>query len=212
MSSRKRVANARRPQQRRSANTNRPSAFNANLEFNHKFRFTSSSATTTPVTDLTLLTACGVVASGATVGQTIWQSVRVNQIEIWSPPPSQGAAATCGVTFPPSSTVVGFGMTREVSDTTVSVSTPAHVCTSPPAGSLCGFWQNGALAAPLFSLTAPVGSIIDVWVSLIAKDGTYVDANTATLVGATVGGVYYTSLDSSTAAGSIYAPVGLTRL
>lgn len=208
-SQRKRVANPRRSRGGRPDLG--PRAMRTNLEFRHQFRFTSSSATATSITDITLLAAAGVLATSTTVGHTLWQGVRVNQIEIWTPPASQGAAATCSVAFPPASGIGSFAMPREITDTTVSVSQPAHVITSPPPGSLCGFWQNGSASGALMTLTAPVGSIIDIWVSLVAKDGdTGYTANTATLVGATVGAVYYTSLDSKTSAGSVYHPVGLT--
>jgi hypothetical protein len=61
-------------------------------------------------------------------------------------------------------------------------------------------------------LTAPPGSIIDIWVSMTDLDGGPNAPSSATLVGATVGGLYYCSLDSATSAGSNYKPVGLTSL
>jgi len=190
-----------------------PSQLRTNIEVSHQYRFTSSSATATQILASTLLPACGVVATSATAGFCMFQSVKVNRIEIWSPPASQGVFATCSVLFP----AANQSQAREITDTTVSVSVPAHVLTSPPERSLCAFWTNGfqenaANEEPLFTLVAPSGSIIDVWVSLVLGDGTSAAAvnNEAVLVGATVGSVYYTSLDSSTSAGSIYKPVGLT--
>jgi hypothetical protein len=59
-------------------------------------------------------------------------------------------------------------------------------------------------------LTAPPGSIIDVSIGLIMGDNS-ANANSATLVGATVGQMYYCALDSGTLAGSIYRPVSLTQ-
>jgi len=186
---------------------NGPSQLKTNLEHTHQFRFVSTSATPTAITDSTLVDACGVVAFDATNGYNIRNTVRVNQVEIWTPPASQGASATCSVLWP----ATQRSQAREITDTTVSVATPAHVNCGPPANSLASFWVNGSASIPMFTLTAPVGSIIDVWISMVDGDG---EAPTvgATLVGATTGTVYYCCLDSVTNATGIYKPVGLSFL
>jgi len=188
-----------------------PSQLKTNLEIKHQYRFTSTAATSTSITDTLLLSAAGVVASTAVLGKSIFQAVKINQIEIFTPPASQGASATCSILFPPSA-AANYAMPREITDTTVSVSEPAHVLTSPPPNSAASFW-NGPSGANLFTLVAPTGSIIDVWLSLVLADGP-ADYNlpTATLVGASVGATYFCSLDSSTKAGSIYQAVGLTSV
>jgi hypothetical protein len=199
----------RRPVVRRSrVIQNGPSQLRTNLEHSHQFRFTSTSGAQTSITDTLLLTALGVSATTAVTGSPIIESFKVNQIEIWSPASAQGAAATCSVLFP----AAQRSQAREVSDTSVSVSTPAHVRCGPPAESLCAFWINGSAGSSLFSLVAPPGSIIDIWVSMVQSDGVAQSPSSATLVGATVGAVYYCSLDSATSAGSVYKPVGLTSL
>jgi len=177
----------------------------ANVETKHQFRFVSNSGTSSDITDQLIITAAGVMASTTTVGNALSRSVKVNKIEIWSPPASQGAAATCSILFPSANN----SPSREFSDTTVSVSSPAHVSCSPPPNSLAGFWQQG-VGVTMFTLVAPAGSIIDLWVSLVQHDGT--GAGSATLVAATVGRVYYCSLDSATSAGSKYTPVSLASL
>lgn len=169
----------------------------------HRFRFTSTSATATAITPTSLLGACG--AMGTVVNAfvtTIADAVRVNLIEIWSPPASQGAAATCSVDF------LGFGNSPnvEVSDTTVSVANPAHILTSPPAQSLASFWQVGG-ATTLFTITAPVGSIIDVHLSFILDDGGEVGQAIAVAT-SVVQTLYYLSLDP--VATHRYTPVSLT--
>jgi hypothetical protein len=187
-----------------------PPQMRANLEVKHQYRFVSSSGTPTTITDSTLLTACGCLASTAILGRAIFQAVKVNRIEVWTPPASVGAAATCSIFWTPTTGGI-FGMSREVSDTTVSVSEPAHVISTPPKETLAGYYQIG-LGNSLFTLVAPPGSLIDVWVSLVVIDGAMTNATTSTLVGATIGGVYYSSLDSSTKAGSLYTSVSLTSL
>jgi hypothetical protein len=184
-----------------------PAQMRANVELRHQFRFTSTSAAATAISDVRLLTAAGVMATFSVVGHNINASVKVNKIEIWAPPASQGSAVTCSVLFPVGNT----SPAREFSDTSVSTSIPAHCQCSPPPLSLAAFWQAGT-GSQMFTLVAPPGSIIDVWLSLIILDGDEGNAVTATLVGATVGSVYYTSLDSGTSAGSIYKPVSLATL
>jgi hypothetical protein len=188
---------------------NGPVQLRTNIEHSHQFRFTSTSAALTAITDYTLLAACGVSAATAVSGAPIRGSVRVSRIELWTPPASQGASVTCSVLFP----ATARSQAREVTDTSVSVATPAHVVCGPPAESLCSFWSDGNAGVTFFSLSAPPGSIIDVWVSMVDRDGSAdITGYPATLVGATIGAVYYTSLDSETSAGSLYKPVGLTTL
>jgi hypothetical protein len=188
---------------------NGPVQLRTNIEHTHQFRFNSTSAALTAIADTTLLLACGVTAATAVLGYPIRQSVRVARIEIWAPPASQGASVTCSVLFPPTAR----SQAREVTDTSVSVASPAHLVCGPPAESLCSFWSDGNSGATFFSLSAPPGSIIDVWISFVDRDGGADVAGTnATLVGATPGGVYYTALDSGTSAGALYKPIGLTTL
>lgn len=128
--------------------------------------------------------------------------VKIQRIEMWSPPAAQGSAVTCSVDW------VGNANSpnREFSDTTVSVSTPAYVVTSPPPQSLASFWQTNNTNA-LATLTAPSGTIIDVVLALILNDS---DEATAQNAAATVvlGNIYYLSLDLN--ATHRYVPVSLT--
>jgi hypothetical protein len=184
-----------------------PIQFRANPEITRRYRFVSASGATTAINDFNLLLMAGVSATTATVGNCIFQSAKLRNVEIWTPPAAQGAAATCSVLFP----VGNQSQPREVSDTTVSTAVPAHLSCGPPANSLASFWNDGSTGLPVMSITAPVGSIIDVIVSLVMGDAS-TNNNAATLVGATIGQVYYCALDSGTAAGSAYPPVSLTQL
>jgi hypothetical protein len=187
-----------------------PSQLKTNIEIKHQFRFTSTSAALTGVKAPNIIAAAGVVATTASLGYSVNQMMKVNRIEVWTPPPSQGASVTCSILFP----ATNQSQPREVTDTSVSTAVPAHIVAVPPPNSLCGFWNGGNVATVLFSLVAPPGSIIDLWISAVLNDGTAVGASQtqAVLVGATVGSLYYCSLDSVVSAGSIYLPVGLTTL
>jgi hypothetical protein len=129
-------------------------------------------------------------------------SVKVNRISIWAPPASQGASATVSVNW------YGYANSpnREVSDTTISTSKPAHVVSTPPTGSLASFWQTVGTNT-IFSIVAPTGAIIDITLSLILSD----DENTlpaTTTAGGTLGVNYYLSLDPNVT--HRFTPVSLT--
>jgi hypothetical protein len=156
------------------------------------------------VTPTSLLGAAGgIVAVANTTLTTIHSSVKVNQIDIWTPPASQGASATCSVNW------VGYNNSpdREYSDTSVSVATPAHVTCSPPQQSLASFWQ-AASATNLFVVTAPTGSIIDVHLSLIFADGADQAGTGISIATGVLGSNLYLSLDPN--ATHRYTPVSLT--
>jgi hypothetical protein len=206
MSSNKKVPKKSVPRMIRMTPTG-PRQFRANPEITRTYRFTSTSGTAKAISPSDLLCAAGVIAVTNILGYPMSQAVKVRSIEIWTPPAAQGAAATCSVLWPAGTQ----SQPREVSDTTVSVSNPAHIRTGPPALSLASFWNTGA-GTLLFTVTAPSGSIIDVTLSLVLNDNFVAGGAAATLVGATVGNGYYCALDSATAAGSVYPPVSLTQL
>jgi len=188
-----------RAQERRVA----PPQFLSNVSFGHTYRFTSTNATATALTGTSILCAAG--SMGTVVNTTVtsfFLSFKIKKIEIWTPPASQGAAATCSVDWTGSE---NFSATREVSDTTVSVDRPAYVSTRPPAQSAAAFWQ-GPGTATLCTLIAPTGSIVDIQLALILSDGDVAAATTAVAT-CSVGGTYYLSLDPN--ATHRYVPVSL---
>jgi len=176
------------------------------VQLQHTFRFTSTSGTVTAITAKGLLLAAG--ALGTITNSTVtspFASVKLQKVEIWTPPASQGASSTCSVEWASQSNANN----QEISDTTVSVATPAHVRASPPRNSLASFWQSpGITNNQLFNLIAPAGSIIDVTLSLIMQDDDNGAAITGAVATAVVGTVYYLALDN--VATHIYPPVSLT--
>lgn len=181
---------------------NAPIQIKSNVELRHRYRFVSTSGTATAITPTSLLGAAGGLCTVTnTQVATFSSSVKVNRVQILTPPASQGANATCSVEW------AGFNNSpdREYSDTTISVSTPAQISCSPPPQSLASFWQVGGTTT-LFTVVAPTGSIIDIVLSLILADGT----NNSGIVVATgvLGTVYYLSLDP--VATHRYTPVSLT--
>lgn len=186
-----------------------PPQISANIKHNHHFRFTvTATCTKQAINAQSMLATAGVMSISATAGYAIHQSVRLNRIEIWCPTLAQGSAQTCSVLFP--ANVNSPAM--EISDTSVSVAQPAHVIAIPPANSLCSFWTDGTVNSDLFYVTASVGAIVDVWLSLVFGDGPPVTAVAAVLVGASTGVVYYPGIDNLTLANSKIRPVSLTSL
>jgi len=186
----------------------KPPQMQSNIIVRHKFRFTSTSGTTTPVSVAGLLGVAGAIAIGANALQGIFQSVKLHQVEVWSPPAAQGAAVTCSLEWEAPTNATQ----NEVSDTTVSVSQPAYIRCRPPPNTQCAFWQTYS-SNVMFYLTAPVGSIIDVTLSMVFFDDEAGPSVTyGTTATATVGNLYYLGLNNGGSGSTIYPPVSLTTI
>lgn len=180
-----------------------PPQIRSNVIVGHRFRFISTNATRTSITAASLLAAAGNICTTAnSVVTSFYTSVKLNRVEMWAPPPSQGSSVTASVLF--SGAINSPNI--EISDTSVSVSQPCHVIAVPPPNSIASFWQIGA-SGTVFQLNAPVGCIIDVWLDLICGDADQNPVNTAVATG-TLTNHYYLSLDP--VATSRYTPVSLT--
>ncbi len=171
--------------------------------FRHTYRFISSSGTPTGITPNSLLGCAGNIGTVVnSLVAAIAGAVKLERLTIWAPPASQGATATVSVDW----AGLANSPNVEVSDTTVSVSRPAFISTSPPRQSLAAFWQV-ASTTTLCTITAPEGSIIDAQLSLILTDND-VNGVSTSVATAAVGGSYFLSLDPN--ATHRYVPVSLT--
>lgn len=177
----------------------------ANPIVNHRFRFVANSTLAANVTCSNIFGIGGCVATSSTTGKPIFQTMKVNRIECWAPPASQGSASTVTVLFPNALK----SPAKDYTDTSVSVAEPAHVIAVPPSQALCSFWFGDSTSDILFTINAPSGTIIDLWVSGVFQDGA-ANANVMVLVGATTGAVYYACLDSLTNASGVAKPIALS--
>jgi hypothetical protein len=197
MSSRKRVVVKARQ------SPNKPPQFKSNIITRHRYRFVSSNGTRTGITPTSILCSAGTICQVVNAAVTAWnQSCRINSISMWAPPASQGSTSTCSVEW------VGISNQSnnvEVSDTTNSVTTPAHIRTQPPPKSLASFWQQPS-STVLANIVAPPGTIIDVDLSLVAQDDNSNIASTL-VASAVLSNVYYLSLDPN--ATHYYTPISL---
>lgn len=209
-----RQSGKRQSAQRRSAAPRRdvsahPPQLSSNVRVSHTYRFTSTSGNPTAISTADLLGAAGVIAATTTTAYSVFDSVKVTKVSIWAPPASQGTASTCSVEWVGPTTLSTSVSNFEISDTSNSVSRPAHVSGSPPKQSLASFWNQSSTAG-VFTLVAPTGSIVDVSLMLIFSDDEF-SASSISLTGpASVGAVYYLALDGPGA--NTFKPVSLTTI
>lgn len=168
-----------------------PPQLKTNVQLSHVYRFMCDNNGTYNITPDTLLLAAGCVCSATnTTVVGIFASCRVNYVEVWAPPASQGALSTVSLEW--------LGLTPnepniEVSDSSVSVAYPAYLRARPPNRSLGCFWQttNGN---DIMQLTVSSGTLIDVSLSLVMFDQDLARPSASVSTGV-VGEIYYLALD-----------------
>jgi len=197
--------NRRRKGSRSSINREgrNPPQLRSNVILKHRYRFTSTNSTAQTITDNDLIGIAGAVCQAANSSLAmIAASVKIHSVEIWTPPASQGSAATCSLEWASSNN----SPTIEVSDTTVSVSEPAHIKALPPQGSAASFWIQPGGGYSIMVVSAPQGSIIDVRCTHVLRDdGT--QGQSYVVAAGTLGAMYYLPLDG---ASDVYIPTSLT--
>lgn len=185
-----------------------PPQLKTNVVIRHTFRFLArTGATSSGITASQILGICGNICDVAnTAVVSIAGSAKVHSVSVWSPVAAQGAGATCSVEWRDAGGANAFASEMESSDTSISVSQPAHIRTTPPKESGAAFWF-GASANILFVLTAPVASIVDVDLSFILNDSGSAGVPATVATGA-LGVNYWLALDGTT--NHFYQPVSLT--
>jgi hypothetical protein len=184
---------------------NHPPQIQSNIRLTHRYRFTSSNGSATNITGASIIGAMGSICNDLNTSVIpFFESFKIQELEIFAPPSAQGSTSTCSVEWQGT----GNGPAIEVSDSSNSVSTPAHIRTGPPAMSQAAFWQTPAIVNnTLCTIVAPSGSIIDIVVSGILLDD-WANANQLAVTTALLGHPYYLSLDPN--ATHYYTPVSLT--
>jgi len=199
--------NKRRQAKRKMAVVHKqPPQLKTNVELHHTYRFRANSSFSGQITTSQIVGSLGAVCSVAnTTVVALGASFKITRIEMWAPPASQGTDVTVSCEW------VSFGntVTREVSDTSMSTSIPAHISAKPPRNSLVSFWQLSNAGTGFFNLVAPVGTVIDLSVSWIMQDQDLATLS-ITIAAGTLGKVYYLPLDHPTAGGTgVLQPVSL---
>jgi hypothetical protein len=176
------------------------------ISLSHKFRFNSGSNTGGfSITRKNLLNLL-LVATSATTTARLIEGVRLRLVEMWTNPVALGASPT-------SLQLEWFGENSPstlISDVSMGVN-PAHVRAEPPTSSSNQWWSmsGNQETDPLFSISVPANTIIDVAVEL-----RLVESETPTAgdvpAGATLGQLYGDYLDGLPS-GKL-APDGYTAL
>jgi hypothetical protein len=141
-----------------------------------------------------------VNASGGTTNYRILSGFRLKSLSIWASPASLGATATASVEW-----LSENGPSVVVSDTSVGTAQPLVVNTSPPPGSLAGYWSylGNNEATVLAILNAPAGAVVDITYETILCNGETALTATTTNSGS-AGKVYMTYLTGVTS--TIFVP------
>jgi len=188
------------------SNTHPPQMNLYQLDWNKVLRFVCTTAQVNSTISYEQLVNTILFSATATQAYRVFDFVKIKRVSIWAPgsldPAATGAfrSITCSVQFLGTTTA---GNADLHSDTSMSIY-PACVH-ARPSKSVAQFYQNNSNLA--FQLNCPVGSVIDVQVSMRDSQNNATAATNAS-VGATVGGVFYRGLDGLPAATTTMPPVG----
>lgn len=181
-----------------------PPQLSTNVMYRHVYRFVSASDTAHSVQGSDLLGVCGTVNTAANIQTLITAAVKLHSVKIWTPPSAQGLSSTCSLEYANAT----FAPSSEVSDSTMSTAVPAHIASTPPAGSVAAFWITGT-GNTIFTIVAPMGSIVDLDMSSVLVDTNAASNAITTTAAGTLGEVYYLGLPSTSPA---LTPVSLNTI
>lgn len=156
----------------------------------HKFRFVSTTNGSFAVTTKALTALLSVCYTTNTAVRSIFYAVKVNSVEVWTPPPAVGgfASITCRWSGGP----MGSDVLRN--DISVSQMEPAHLMSRPPPRTTAAFWSNNDDSKSLFTLGLGTNSVVDIDANFVLTN------NSTTVVTAIATGVdgytYCLALDS----------------
>lgn len=169
-------------------------------------RYIVKTALTSPGDQITAtqLLNSWILAVSSTAGFNLFDTVKVKRVEVWALPVI-GGATTIDLKF---SGATGPSQGDELvhTDTSMGIQ-PAHVRARPSARSLASNFQDVA-SGGLFTLTCPVGSVIDVHCVFRSTWDTAPVACTNALVGAQQGDIMLRGLDGLATAASKFTVVG----
>jgi hypothetical protein len=167
-------------------------------------RFTSTVAAKTVFTVTNVLDTL-IVATSATTGSDLMESIRIKSIEMWAVDVNSSYAAPTTLTAEfVGNAAFGDTPTRIYSDTAVGPNEPAHLKCYPPANSSAGFWHSGYASDTLFVLNVVKGTIIDVTFDYVLSSDGYNSGPANPLIGATAGIIYSRGLDGIASASTKY--------
>lgn len=183
----------------------------ANQVFSKKFRYVFSDAEQKGghiVSPLCLLNAMWY-ATGTTSGQRLFNSVRLNQVRLYTTQPN----VTIEFEW------LGFNSRQEGLSATASDAQPAEIVVSPGANQQAGWWWNQSSAPeeaclqPIFAVSTDTAesAFVEVYLSFTMQDQDAATPTTNTLVttGATLGRMYTNALDNTDVVGTGFGELKL---
>jgi hypothetical protein len=137
-------------------------------------------------------------------------SLKLIEVEMWASPNSSSTSALSNLSCEFSGSNTNISSTSQFSDTSVNPAEPAHLRCRPPSGSNSAFWQFPSVSANnLFTVNGSGNAcIIDVTCDIVLSDDE-VSTLVRTVSTATVGQMYYLSLDNTNAGAHTMVPVAL---
>ena len=177
-----------------------PPVIAGNTRGRHTFRFKQTAQATTNVTlyidDFAFFQCVGTTS---TCVRTIWESFKIDKIEIWSP-----ARIIDGTLQDPRRTGLtwkGLYVGRsEVFGTTNQQTGVTHLHSTPPREAACSKWQRISAGAnsdtELVTLDVPDQSVIDITIRYIYDDDGISQIIKCGYTGLTAGYLYYSAADS----------------
>jgi len=138
----------------------------------------------------------GVIATSAIACSLLCDQLRINRVCVWGPVTTAGTPVTVNLKFvddPASNTQ--SGPPKTVSGTSSNITEYAYACLEPPTdnSSIFSQWADANLNTNWIVITAPVGSILQIWYDFIIDDIGATQAGPV-IAGATAGNIYHKNM------------------
>jgi len=174
-----------------------PPQIRPQLKHRQRMRFVCITAGTQQVSFANLLDSM-LVATAAVQGYQVFDTVRVEFVEMWACPAASNSPLTVSVEFSATAGIAA-GDGGVYSDTSVGV-TPAHVFAKPDPRANASLWNASGTGIAFTLANCPINAIVDVGVSFRNNDAAGPSAVSQALVAAQVGQFYYRGLDGQAVA------------
>lgn len=184
-----------------------PPPIETTMKQRHRFRFYASAAVSgASITPQILAGVAGGICTVTNSTITCWaSSLRCRRITIW---PAVGSAAGVGTSADITWAADGTLFSKDeykVDALPQGITIDRPVSSVPPAGTLGKFWQAPSGTNTLATISAPSGSIVDIWVEFTLSNQN--SSTSLTVATAVLGTIYYLSADGPGA--NKLVPLGL---
>jgi hypothetical protein len=154
-----------------------------------------------------------VVATTAVLAYRIFDAVKLRKVEIWCANTVATASNTVEVEFLSSNPYYSDD-SKIFTKTAVGTSAVAHVVAKPNPKGMSSAWFSGASNSfTIFNISAPQGSIVDVYLSArLIDDEPHLPNAGITVAAATAGTFYGLYLDNDQGAAAVILPLGVNTV